>query len=139
VELDLSTEFGARVARRLRDEVIVWLTTVRADGMPCPSPVWSLWEEGTVLIYSRPDTPKIRNIRANPRVALHFDGNGQGGDIVILQGRARVVPDAPPADRVPAYLEKYRKGIARIGLTPESFARAYSIAIRVTVETVRGH
>ena len=31
LNLDTSTEFGARVAHRLRDEHIVWLTTVRRD------------------------------------------------------------------------------------------------------------
>jgi hypothetical protein len=29
-------------------------------------------------------------------------------------------------------VEKYRQSIARIGLEPESFARAYSVALRVT-------
>ena len=32
--LDESTEFGARVARRLSEEQLMWLTTVRADGTP---------------------------------------------------------------------------------------------------------
>ncbi len=39
LNLDTSTEFGARVARRLGDEHIVWLTTVRRDQAPQPSPV----------------------------------------------------------------------------------------------------
>jgi hypothetical protein len=29
--LDEGSEFGARVARRLREEIIVWLTTVTAE------------------------------------------------------------------------------------------------------------
>ncbi|MFQ5612516.1 MAG: hypothetical protein ACE5H9_10325 [Anaerolineae bacterium] len=41
-EIDLSTEFGLRVARRLREERIIWLTTLRADQTPQPSPVWFL-------------------------------------------------------------------------------------------------
>ena len=139
MRLDTTTEFGARVERRLREDLIIWLVTVGPDETPQPSPVWSLWDTGTLLIYSRPDTPKLRNIRSRPKVALHLDGNGQGGDIVILTGEARLVTDAPPADQVPAYVEKYRKGIARIGMTPESFARAYSVAIRVTPRKVRGH
>jgi len=33
--------------------------------------VWFLWNDGSILLYSQPDTPKLRNIAANPRVALH--------------------------------------------------------------------
>src|SRR5581483_2590557 len=105
VELDTATEFGARVARRLREELIAWLVTVHPDGTPQPVPVWFLWDGRTVLLYSQPDTGKLRNLAANPRVALHLDGDGRGGDIVVLTGEARVVTDVPPADRVPAYLE----------------------------------
>ena len=39
LNLDTSTAFGARVERRLRDEIVVWPTTVRADQTPEPSPV----------------------------------------------------------------------------------------------------
>jgi PPOX class probable F420-dependent enzyme len=137
--LDTTTPFGARVARRLREELIVWLVTVGENGTPQPSPVWFLWDDRTVLIYSQPDTPKLRNIAARPRVALHFDGNGKGGDIVVLTGAARVVSDVPPADRIPAYVEKYRDGIRRIGMTPDSFARAYCVPIRVEPAALRGH
>lgn len=138
MQIDTDSEFGARVARRLREETIIWLTTVRADGRPQPSPVWFLWDGAGVLIYSQPGKPKVRNIGRNPRVALHFDGNGRGGDIVIFDGEARVAPDAPPADQVPELVEKYREGIARLGGTAASFAREYSVAIRVTPTGVRG-
>ncbi len=139
MRLDTTTEFGARVERRLRTDLIAWLTTVSPSGAPQPSPVWFLWNGQTFLIYSRPDTPKLRNIGSHPTVSLNLDGNGQGGDIVIVTGDARVVSDVPPADRIPEYLEKYRKGIARIGMTPDSFARAYSVPIRVTPTKLRGH
>lgn len=137
--LDTSTEFGARVERRLRQEVIIWLTTVRADGLPQPSPVWFLWDGQTLLIYSRPNQPKLRNIARSPKVALHFDSDGQGGDIVIFDGEAVITPGQPPADRVSDYVAKYAAGIAALGLTPASFAAAYSVPIRVTLHGVRGH
>jgi PPOX class probable F420-dependent enzyme len=68
-----------------------------------------------------------------------LDGDGKGGDIVVVTGDARLVSDAPPADKVSAYIAKYREGIKRIGMTPESFARAYSVAVRVTLRHLRGH
>ncbi|MCB0205763.1 MAG: TIGR03667 family PPOX class F420-dependent oxidoreductase, partial [Anaerolineae bacterium] len=75
----------------------------------------------------------------NPRVALNLDGDGMGGDIVVLTGVAQIDPAAPPADQVPAYVEKYADGFARIGMTAQQFAGVYSVAIRVAVNGLRGH
>ncbi len=108
--VDTSTQFGHRVDGRLRQEGIIWLVTVRADGAPQPSPVWFLWDGDTFLIYSRPNTPKLRNIRRNPRVVLHLDSDRRGGDIAVISGEARIVPAGPPAHEVPAYVEKYHRG-----------------------------
>ena len=139
MKLDTTTEFGQRVQRRLRDETVGWLTTVGADGTPQPSLIWFLWDGETILIYSQPNTPKLRNIERSPQVALNLDGDGRGGDIVILTGEARVDRDAPGAGDHPEYLEKYRQGIERIGMTPEQFARSYSVPIRMTPAKLRGH
>src|SRR4029453_7250355 len=53
--IHLSTDFGARVAKRLEEEGIVWLTTTSADGTPQPNPVWFLWNGDNVLIFSEPN------------------------------------------------------------------------------------
>jgi PPOX class probable F420-dependent enzyme len=136
--LDESTEFGQRAARRLREERIAWLTTVAAEGTPRPVPVWFLWDgDASVLLYSRPGKPKLRNIERNPCVSLNLDGNGEGGDIVVLLGEARVA-DEPPADEVPRYVEKYAGLIARNGWTPASFAADYSVPLRITLTRIHG-
>jgi PPOX class probable F420-dependent enzyme len=138
-KLDPGSEFGARVARRLAEERIIWLTTVRSDGRPQPVPVWFLWEDAAFLIYSQPDTPKLRNIARNPTVSLHFDGDGRGGDIMVFSGNARVDTEAPPADRVAAYAQKYGRGFERIGVTAEQFASIYSVPLLVEPNALRGH
>ncbi len=75
----------------------------------------------------------------NPKVALNFNRDAHGDDMIIINGEASIVADVPPAHEHPAYLEKYRAGIARIGMaTPEAFAQSYSVAIRVTPARVRG-
>ncbi len=135
---DPTTPYGERVARRLQEEHVIWLTTVGADGTPQPNPVWFLWDGDSFLIYSLPDAHRVAHIAANPQVALHFDGNGQGGDIVVITGTARPSPDEPPADQVPAYTDKYREFIARRYGTPDMFAAKYSLALRVTPAKVRG-
>ena len=132
--LDLSTEQGQAAERRLRAEEIIWLATVRADGQPQPVPVWFLWDGASFLIYSRPHNQKLRNIRANPRVALNLNSSPTGGAILRVEGTAEIVDGAPLATDVPALVEKYREAIRRIGMDPAGFARAYSAAIRVRPE-----
>lgn len=135
---DTNTEFGARVARRLQEESVIWLVTLRADLTPQPSPVWFYWDGETFLIYSQQDKPKLRNIRLNPTVALHFDTDGSGGDVVIFAGEAWIDSGTSRVDRVEGYLQKYRQGIADLGGTPEEFARSYSVPIRVRPTKLRG-
>ncbi|TMC20460.1 MAG: TIGR03667 family PPOX class F420-dependent oxidoreductase [Chloroflexi bacterium] len=138
---DPSTPFGERVARRLRDERLIWLTTVDAKGTPQPTPVWFLWDEttSTFLIYSLTNAKRQAHLQQNPRVALNFDGNGKGGDIIVFTGEAQVSSDDPPADQLPAYVEKYRDFITRSFGTPANFASKYSVALRIRPMALRGH
>lgn len=129
---DTTTEAGGRAERRLGEEEIAWLTTVRPDGQPQSVPVWFWWDGETFLIYSQQGRQKLRNISQNARVDLNLNSNVHGGDVVRAEGMAEVVEDAPLATEVGPYLEKYREAIARIGYDPEGFARAYSVALRVT-------
>ena len=137
--VDEGTEFGARVARHLREEIVVWMTTVTPAGEPVPMPVWFFWDGGeSVRMYSR-RSPRVRNIEANPHVSLNFAGDGGGGDVVVLSGTATADPDMPPADQDADYVAKYSDHIARIGMTPETFAQAYEVPVRIQVTRVRGH
>lgn len=124
----------ANVERRFREEEVGWLTTVRSDGQPQPVPVWFWWDGEAFLIYSEPNRQKLRNIRRNPRVALNLNSNATGGDVVRAEGTAEILEDHPPADETGEYVEKYRAGISRIGFDVEGFARAYSVAVRITPE-----
>ena len=137
--VDHETEFGARVMRHLRDEIVIWLTTVTPSGAPLSSPVWFVWDgERSLVVYSLPSA-RVRNLETNPRVSLNFAGDGRGGDVVVLSGRAAVATDLPGADQHAAYLAKYADQIARIGMTPSSFADRYTVALRVHLARVRGH
>ena len=121
-----------RASDRLHDEYIIWMTTVTPEGQPQTSPVWFLLEDGAFLIYSLPASGRVRNIEANPKVALNLDGNGEGGDIVTLEGEAMVDASAPSAAAHEAYLAKYGARMQRYEWTPEWFASRYSVPIRIT-------
>jgi PPOX class probable F420-dependent enzyme len=138
VVIDESTEFGARVARHLREDLVVWLTTVTPAGAPLPAPVWFVWDGAeSVAIHSMRGT-RVRNLESNPRVALNFPGDRRGGDVVVLSGRATIVADRP-ADRDDAYLAKYAPHIAQLGMTPAAFAQRYSVPVEIRITRVRGH
>jgi PPOX class probable F420-dependent enzyme len=132
------TEFGARAAKRLSDEIVAWLTLVDASGTPQPAPVWFVWDGSTILVYSQGDAKRLTHLRANPRVALHFNSNDAGGDIVVLTGEAEVVPDEPPVPRNPEYLAKYGDRIRARWETPENFASTYSVPVRIHPTRLRG-
>jgi PPOX class probable F420-dependent enzyme len=136
--LDLETKFGARAEKRLRDDLIGWLSTIRPDGVPVTIPVWFLWDGSTILVYSQPNTGKLRNIAFSPKVSLHLNSGAHGGDIVMVTGEAAVDEAAPKAVEVPAYIEKYRHDIELLGTDPEPFAGQYCVAIRVTPTRISG-
>ena len=137
--LDPQAAFGDRAARRLAADKLAWLVTVSPNGTPQPTRVWFLFEPdpASFLLYSRPDTPKLRNIAANPSAALHLDGDDQGGSVVIVTAAA-AISDDPPANEVAAYAAKYQALIAKNGWTAASFAADYSVPIRLSPRTLRG-
>jgi PPOX class probable F420-dependent enzyme len=136
--IDESTEFGARVARHLREETVVWLTTVTPSGAPLPRPVGFLWDgRDNVSVYSRPGA-RIRNIGRNPKVALNFRGDATGRDIVVLSGTAEVHESGPRAAENAAWVAKYATEWERFGMTAESFAQRFSVPVRIRIGAVHG-
>jgi PPOX class probable F420-dependent enzyme len=137
--IDTATEFGSRATRRLREDSVGWLVTVSRDGTPQPNPVWFSWDGESILVYSEPGQAKLRNIEANPRVALHLDSRSRGDDIVIVIASATIDPSAPQVHQNAPYVAKYHKEMARLGLgRPEKMAETYCVAIRLTPSKVRG-
>ena len=118
-----------KAAALLEDAAVVWLTTVNPSGKPQSSPVWFVIDEGEFLVYSLEDTPRARNLSANPQVSLNLDSN-EGADVVIAEGVARMV-DGPPSTEHPGYQDKYLRRIEQMGYTAAEFASAYPVPIRI--------
>ncbi|TDU84379.1 PPOX class probable F420-dependent enzyme [Kribbella voronezhensis] len=136
--IDTSTSFGARIARQLDDELVIWLTTVAPSGTPAPTPVWFLWNDGQLLIASQPNTAKLRNIGAGARVSANFNATFYGGEVGVLTGSA-VIADAGFTDEErAAYTTKYAERIANLGMSADEFHDSYSVLIRVTPDKLRG-
>jgi PPOX class probable F420-dependent enzyme len=114
------------------------LTTVTPAGAPLPRPVGFLWDGGDVVrVYSQHGA-RVRNVAANPKVTLNFDGDGRGGDVIVLAGIAELDPGAPAPDAFPAWLEKYTAQIAEFGMTPASYAARFSVPIRIRLTRLDG-
>ena len=122
---------NAHVEQRLREEPIVWFTTVRPDGRPHTVPVWFLWDGETFLIFSQPGNLKIRNLQRNPHITLALDGTNQGGDVVTVEGEAELLSEPSRNMMVPAFGEKYASMIKAMGVDTDRLVEDYSQPIRI--------
>ena len=127
----MAFELTGQIEKHLVSDHIAWLTTVTPTGRPAPRPVWFLWDGTAVTIYSLPDGAKLRHIAANDHVSLHFNCTPEGGDVVVISGRADVLDDAPSPSQIPGLLDKYLDMIQGMGYTQEWY-ESYNTAIRVT-------
>jgi len=136
--IDFNTPIGQKIEKRLRQEKMIWLTSVDAHNKPQPRPVWFDWDGETVLIFSQETGAKLRHIAANPHVALNFNTNAHGGDVGVLIGEAQVLHSPPPVERLKSYLGKYQEDIKSLGSDPETVAKEFDVVILVTPSTLRG-
>jgi PPOX class probable F420-dependent enzyme len=137
---DVTTPFGQRVVKRLREEPIIWLTAIDSKGTPQPAPVWFWWddEKQNILIYSMANAKREAHLRTNPRVSLNLDGDKNGGDIIVLTGKVEFSDD-PPASQHQPFVEKYSGFIKRNFGTSENFAERFPVTLRVQPSSIRGH
>jgi PPOX class probable F420-dependent enzyme len=104
--LDPADPDGAWAREHLASDIVGWLTTVAPDGTPQSSVVSFRWDGAEIVVYSRPETPKVRNIAANPRVAFNLQSDVYGDHMVSIEGRAVPDPSLPTFDRDGAYMAK---------------------------------
>lgn len=113
--------------------------TVGRDGTPQPKPVGFLFQEdNSILIYNMADARRISHIVERPQVALHFDGDGTGGDIVVFSGTARRTDDIPPPHENQAFLAKYGESLLRVSDSAEEFGQRFPVPLRIEITSTRG-
>jgi PPOX class probable F420-dependent enzyme len=70
------------------------VVTLGPDGAPHVSLAWVGVEDGEIVIGTLGDQAKLRNLRADPRVALSFEAPGKNDygldHYLVIHGRARV-------------------------------------------------
>jgi PPOX class probable F420-dependent enzyme len=132
VVFDSGSDADVHARKRLKDDMVAWLTTVTPEGQPQTFPIWFLWEDGEALIYSDRRAKRNVNIAANPRVTLHLNDNGRGGDVVVIEGDARIDDTVPSVVANVAYLAKYGEWITDYLTSAEEMATIYNVPIRVS-------
>ena len=125
------------LAAELDQENVGWLTTVSSGGQPQTSVVWFLRVGDDLLIYSQAKAAKLGNIAANPQVAFNLRGDAEGDRVATFEGTATIDRSPTPAHEVPAYLDKYKGEIRRLGWSPAEFAADYSVLIRIAVDRIQ--
>jgi PPOX class probable F420-dependent enzyme len=90
---------------------VVHLTTLRTDGAPQSRPVWTIVDDGHVVFFTQPTSPKARDIARDPRVALSVADRANSYRSAWLRGRVSRVVEGDDAlaiiDRISeAYIGK---------------------------------
>ena len=129
---------AARIRRFLEQEPVVWLSTVRPDGGPHLVPIWFWWDGSAILVFSKPNAQKVRNLRARPSVMLALGDADDDFDVGLLEGTAELL-DRPTSEVLPAgHLQKYGPHLAAMGLTAEAYAATYAQVLRIVPSRTLG-
>lgn len=132
-----TVDIPVEAERRINADQVVWLTTVTDSGAPAPNPVWFVRDGDDFVVFSEPTSHKVHNIARRPVVTLHFNSDPGGGDVVVITGEARGIPDHSML-RFPAYLDKYGGEITEaLGTTADALARTYNTCIRIHPTRIR--
>ena len=78
----------------LRDDPVVWLSSVQRDGRPHLVPVWFHWDGDRIVAFSKPHARKVDNLRDEPRVMVAVGTPGPDFEVELIEATAHeVVPE----------------------------------------------
>ncbi len=77
----------------LREPIISFITTLRADGTPHVTPVWHMVEGDELVVTVDARTIKARNVAANPNVALCVAADASPQPWVLVEGEASLTEE----------------------------------------------
>jgi PPOX class probable F420-dependent enzyme len=133
----LRGDHAAWAREHLETDIVAWMTTVAPDGRPQSSVISFLREGGSILFYSQPNTPKLRNIARSPAVSFHLQSDPYGDHYLTVEGTASIDSSVPPSDQHPVYYAKYLEPHAHWNMDVAEVARDFSVPVRITPRRVR--
>jgi general stress protein 26 len=94
--------------RQLEEAKIYWLSTVRPDGRPHVTPLFSVWLDGALYFCTGPSERKAKNLAHNSHCAITTGCNVIEGLDLVVEGDAVNVRDEDKLQRVAdRYASKY--------------------------------
>lgn len=93
--------------QRLEGSRHYWLATTSPGGKPHVSAVWGAWVQGALYFGGGPDVRWSKNLRDDPRIAVHLE---PGDQVVIIEGSAERTGDEEDSEVLAvqeAYEQKY--------------------------------
>ena len=103
------------VTTQLTEAKHYWICSVRPDGRPHVVPRWCVYLDGKLYYDGSSETRHARNIKMNPRVAVHLE---DGSKAIILEGTAKAA--GKPAPELALRLsEEYKRKYADQDYSPE--------------------
>lgn len=76
----------SHIDQRMSEAKNYWIATTRPNGHPHVAPTWAVWHDNRLYFDGSPETRRMRNIAANPHIAVHLE---DGTHAVIVEGIAR--------------------------------------------------
>jgi hypothetical protein len=73
-----------------------------------------------------------------PRFRGRGDGDGAGGDIVILTGIAHRAEDAPAPHENSAFMAKYGSRLLEVSEGTEASGKQFAVPLRIEITRTRG-
>ena len=107
----------------------MWLSTVRPDGTPHLVPTWFLWDGEALLVWSKPNAVKVRNLRPTRALMVALGDAAADFNVGLIEaaGRCSSMDATIPA----AFLAKYATELAQAGLDPATYRATYTQAVRI--------
>ncbi len=119
------------VDERLRETRVYWVATSGEDGRPRVLPVDGRWIDGTLYVGGSPETRWVRDLRSNPRVAIHLDGVD---DVAILDGDAVWLEHGVDPDVAARLAAESNRKFPEYGMKPADYTgQPAGFAIRPTM------
>ena len=83
------------------------LSYIWTDGTPRVVPIGFHWDGTDIVIGSPPDAPKLKALKANPKVALTIDSNYMPYHVLLIRGTASMTEHEGIIPEYRAYCFRY--------------------------------
>ena len=113
----------------LAQERVAWIASVRPDGRPHLVPLWFCWDGDAILVFSKADAQKVRNLAFDPRAMVAVGEAGADMRIGLFEAVAQLGPS--PLGLPDTFVDKYRDRLTHLGLSVQRFAETYPLPIRL--------